>query len=181
MHGHERFSICCVNRAIGLFALQAFICINSIPCCKFSLCLMTEHWITLCTEAARAPDLSWPAFLRGAARSLNTACLTSCLRLISCPKTAAGVGVNSCFEGLHGKLRVLLIKAFLPSGLYMIINLHVKKLRDRWIVIYPRPCDMMVTKIGLVPWPALLQTLCKFIVFLETIVFWKTRQCQCES
>lgn len=65
---------------------------------------------------------------------------------------------------------MLLIKAFLPNGLYMIINLHVEKLRDRRIVIYPRPCDM-VAEIGLVPCPALLQTLCKFIVFLETIVF----------
>lgn len=66
---------------------------------------------------------------------------------------------------------MLLIKAFFPSGLYMIINLRVKKLRDRRIVIYPRPCDVMVTKIGLVPCPSLLQMLCKFIVFLETIVF----------
>lgn len=43
----------------------------------------------------------------------------------------------------------------------MVINLHVKKPRDREVAIYPRPREVMVAEICLVAWPAWLQALCK--------------------
>lgn len=119
---------------------------------QFHPCVKVEHWVLLL-----APYV-W--------------CLTSCFEVVSCLRTKPATGVKNelVLWRLMSKKHwlKLLIKAVLPV-VSVIINLHVKKLKENY---FSRTTWCDVTEIWLAAWPASSRELLK-----PFLALWQASQC----